>query len=245
MGIFTKKWSEMDCRRFKLPSEAENKVQAVFYTSRVVVVLIVEIIKMRVRTLRPVRNYNDVAWLRDSLSYYGETLDILSFDTWNDNTPGIKVLRPVLRVLERVSEDVSEQGWRKLARARRDKQIIESAEREIANLYPIEDDHLVIFKSGDVSMAPVLELLCSQEASRRYAMTGEWDSLSCTKLSVYKAVCDAQQDPFNMIPEHRRASTAYETLEREARDLFVQLYRSGSMNLESAYAAACALTTQE
>ena len=236
----------MNSRRFKLPSEAENKVQAVFYTSRVLVVLTFEIIKMRVRTLRAVRNYRDAIWLRDSLSHYGEMLEIFSFDAVNCRCriTNVKFLMPALEMLMRAAEDVSEQGWYKSARARGDEKIIESAEREILALHPVEDDYLVVFKSGDVSMAPVLEILCSQAASRGYAMIGEWDSLSCTKLSVYNAVCDAQQDPFNMVPEHRRASTAYKSPEGVTRDLFLQLYRSGSMNLESAYAAACVLTTQ-
>jgi hypothetical protein len=235
----------MNIRRFKLPSQAENKVQAVFYTSRVAVLLIVEIVKMRTKTLRDLRNHSEATQLRASLFHYGETLETISFDNWNNNTPSLNVFRPVLRFLERVSEDVSERGWNKLSRAWGDAQIIESAEREILALNSVEDDYLVIFKSGDVTMSPVLELLCSQEAARGYAMIGEWDSLSCTKLSVYEAVCDAQRDPFNMVPEHRRATTAHKSLEREARNLFLHLYRGGGMNLDSAYAAACVLTTQE
>lgn len=238
-------WSEMNIRQLKRPSEARNKVQAYFYAQRIAMCQLWIALSLCATTPKRIKTHEQARELRDRLRYNADTEEILTFDAAYESYVTNNALHScLLRAIESLTDKIHMRMWQKLSEAKSDPCVIAEAERYVLQNRVPESEKLVVFESGDVSMSYALTLLCSQEASRGYAEIGEFNSLSCARRSVYEALCRAQNDPFNGVEKHRRASEAVEVLYGLERELFLKLYRENGMNLREAHAAAVALTAQ-
>lgn len=237
--------SGMNIRELKRPSEARDKVQAYFYAQRIALCQLWITLSLCVTTPRKIKNHEQARDLRDKLRYNADTEEILTFDAAYESYVTSNALHTyLLRAIDALADRMHTRMWQKLSEAKSDPKVIAETERYVLQNQVPESEKLVVFRAGDVSMSYALTLLCSQEASRGYAEIGEFDSLSCTRISVYEAICKAQSDPLNGVASHRRASEAVEALCGLERELFLKLYRENGMNLREAHAAAVALTAQ-
>jgi hypothetical protein len=228
----------------RMPGAATNRAVFLWRIFKAAIACIADAVVFYLRTLKPVRNCHGLYLLREETRFYADNLETVLFDHLHSHERHYSFFySAIIRVLEEVGSKLLERSWGKIDKLSNSPVIIQRAEREIEDIYPAREE-LVVFSAGETKMSYMLDLLCSPAASQGWGDTASDRRLSCAKRAVYEALLDAQSDPMNGVPEHRRASACVKALDGLERELFLSLYRENGMNIEEAYAAAQVLTAQ-